>query len=138
MSDYSYIIKKLREDTLSDEQIFSKIRTRFFPSKVSLGADGLEYPLIAFSFMSGFPDRDNYPSTTHLIEVYFVSEKSIDEAIGLYERWVSIMDKKRYRDDTDKFSFEIFQDSVGIDATDMYDGKLFYVFSNTMAVRTVG
>ncbi len=138
MADIRFIIQQVRNVVITNPGLFAKIGTRFIPRRIDYGYEPATYPLISFVFGAGLPDFDNYPSNTHLLEVYFVSETSIDEAIEMSAEFTAAISQTRYTDPVSGYFFDIVEDTKAIDVSGVFgDGKVLYVMTNTMAVKTV-
>lgn len=135
--DHNFIIKSIRNEVITDTELYTKIESRFFPHAINLGGDDITYPFISFVFSGGSPDRDKYPHKVAMLEFYFVSDSSMDQAYGLYNRFIEVINNKRFMSEDKTFNFCIYEDSLCIDSTTLINGKLVYIASNTMVARTM-
>ena len=132
------IIQKIRTDLVNTPEVQAIVGARVFPQRVDLEQDTGKYPSIAFSFIGGFPDRDNYEYNNQMLEFMFISDKSIDESIKTYEAVNSLLNKKYYVDPDIGLYFRVTEDSKPIDFSGVFGNNILYIYTNTYRLRVIG
>tara|TARA_Y100000310_G_C20261105_1_gene613672 strand:+ start:194 stop:604 length:411 start_codon:yes stop_codon:yes gene_type:complete len=132
-----YIATEVRRKAISDPVLYSKIATRFYPQQIDLVTNPT-YPIIAFSFIGGFPDADNFAFDSFIFECSYISEKSLDQAIEIYNLFRGLINKEHFKNSAAGKYFQVFEDSKPIDATEEIGDRLLYTISNTWEVRAIG
>lgn len=138
MSNITNIFQSIRTLTVNNAQLQALVGTRVVPQRVDLTLDTAVYPMVAYSIFGGFPDRDNYPHDNFLIDVYYISDKSVDQAIEIYNTFSPLINKQIIRDAVNQEYYHITEDSKPIDTSGIFGRNLLYIYTNTYRVHTVG
>lgn len=133
-----FILQKIRSTAVADTTLFNIIGTRFFPQNVNLESDTNIFPLVAFSLVGGFPDRDNYGSDVFLLETIYASENSLDESVKIYDRLHTLINTELFSDSVNSKYFQVREDTKPFDGSGLYGDKFLYVYSNIWKLRTIG
>lgn len=133
-----FVFQKVRETAVNNSTLNSLLGGRVFPQRADLESDTNKYPSIAYSLVGGFPDLDNYETDVLLLEVMYISDKSVDECYKIYNLFNTIINKQRFKEDGSNRFFTIKEDSKPIDASGVFGNNILYIFSNTYIIRTIG
>lgn len=138
MANLNNIFQSIRTITVNNGDLQAIVGTRIVPQRVDLTKDTSEYPMVMFATLGGFPDQDNYPYDNFVIDVYYVSDKSVDEAIEIYNLFNTQINKQIIRDTANSAYFYIAEDSKPIDASGVFGRNILYIYSNTYRIKVVG
>lgn len=132
------IIQLLRTDLVNSQAVQALVSTRVYPQRVDLAADTNTYPSITISFIGGIPDRDNYEYNNHLLEFLYISDKSVDQCIKVYDTVNPIINKKYYKDATSNLYFRVTEDSKPVDFSGVFGSNVLYIYTNTYRIKAIG
>ncbi len=132
------ILQKLKTLAIEDQELYDLIETRFYPHPIQLELEDQQYPIINTRLMAStsFPDKKAYPIKSYLLDCYFISSNSLDEANAMYSRFYDIINNNRYSLD-DGSAIVITEDSGIVDGSGIYGGQYLYVLTNTFEVRKI-
>jgi len=130
--------QKIREDVVKSSTLNAVISGRIYPQRVDLEENTSQTPAIYYSLVGGFPDQDNYKSDVFVMETMFISTKSVDECFKMYDLFNELINLKSYKETGSNRSFRIREDSKPLDASGVFGNNIYYIYSNTYSVHTIG
>lgn len=133
-----FVFQTIRKQALDSAALNSIIGGRLYPQRTDFESDSNTYPYITYSLVGGFPDQDSYEADILLLEVMYVSDKSVDQCYKMYNLFNSTINKQGFKEAGSNRFFSVKQDSIPIDASGVFGGNILYIISNLYEIRTIG